>query len=139
VLSLVERSGVASSYHLAAVTVATVRPLVLEAVSRNSRLHTDEARICANFDWRFAQRETVEHTADEYVLRRVCSKSPLPHRRAYIPPLRGDGAARHVGIEGATIARIGESITAVTDGDASANDVLGARETATVLGRCAPS
>jgi transposase-like protein len=67
VLSLVERGGVVSSYHLATVTVATVRPLVLSAVSRNSRLHTDEARIYANFGWRFAHHETVEHTADEYV------------------------------------------------------------------------
>ncbi len=67
VVALVERGGKAASHHVANVTAATLRPIVLSAVSRQSRLHTDEAPVYGNFAWRFAAHETVVHSAEEYV------------------------------------------------------------------------
>jgi transposase-like protein len=67
VLSLVERGGRAASHHIANVTAATIRPIILSAVSQQSRLHTDEMRVYPTFGWRFAQHETVTHSAEEYV------------------------------------------------------------------------
>jgi transposase-like protein len=67
VLSLVEGGGRVASHHIANVTAATIRPIILSAVSQQSRLHTDEMRVYPTFDWRFAQHETVVHSAEEYV------------------------------------------------------------------------
>jgi len=67
VMTLVERGGKASSHHVANVTAATIRPIIISAVSRQSRLHTDESRLYSSVGWRFAAHETVEHSAEEYV------------------------------------------------------------------------
>jgi transposase-like protein len=67
VMTLVERGGRASSHHVANVTAATMRPIVMDAVSRQSRLHTDEHRVYGTFGWRFSAHETVLHSAEEYV------------------------------------------------------------------------
>lgn len=67
VLSLVERGGGVASYHVANVTAATLRPIIVNAVSRQSRLHTDELNVYSPIGWRFAKHETVAHTAGEYV------------------------------------------------------------------------
>ena len=68
VLSLVERGGRAASHHVPDVTAATVRPIVLNAVARASRLHTDESRVYTSFaDRYFSAHETVMHSAKEYV------------------------------------------------------------------------
>lgn len=67
VLALVERGGSAASYHVANVTAATLRPIMLSAVSRQSRLHTDEFATYGAFGWNFAKHEKVEHTSGEYV------------------------------------------------------------------------
>lgn len=67
VLTLVERGGRAASHHVADVTVATLRPIIVHAVARQTRLHTDESRMYVSVGGRFAAHETVMHTADEYV------------------------------------------------------------------------
>jgi transposase-like protein len=67
VLALVERGGLAASYHVANVTAQTLRPIIVSAVSRKSRLHTDEYPTYRSFGYEFAQHETVVHTAGEYV------------------------------------------------------------------------
>jgi transposase-like protein len=67
VLALVERGGRAASHHVADVTAATLRPIIVHAVARQTRLHTDESRIYVSFGGRFAAHETVMHSAEEYV------------------------------------------------------------------------
>jgi transposase-like protein len=67
VLALVERGGRAASHHVADVTAATIRPIIVHAVARQTRLHTDESRLYVSFGRRFAAHETVMHSADEYV------------------------------------------------------------------------
>jgi transposase-like protein len=67
VLALVERGGRAASHHVADVTAATIRPIIVHAVARQTRLHTDESRLYVSFGGRFAAHETVMHSADEYV------------------------------------------------------------------------
>lgn len=57
----------AASYHVPNVTAATLRPIVVNAVSHKSRLHTDEFRPYGAFGWQFAKHETILHSADEYV------------------------------------------------------------------------
>jgi hypothetical protein len=53
--------GKASSHHVANVTAATIRPIIMNAVSRETRLPTDEHQVYGRFGWRFA--ETVAHAA----------------------------------------------------------------------------
>jgi transposase-like protein len=67
VMSLVERGGKVASYHVANVSAATLRPIVVNAVSRKSRLHTDDFMTYGAFEWQFAKHETVTHSAGEYV------------------------------------------------------------------------
>lgn len=67
VVSLVERGGEAASYHIANVSLATLRPILLSAVSRQSALHTDQARIYDSLGKRFAKHERVDHSIEEYV------------------------------------------------------------------------
>lgn len=40
---MVERGGRAASHHVADVTAATLRPIIVHAVARQTRLHTDES------------------------------------------------------------------------------------------------
>ena len=67
VMSLVERGGRAASYHVADVSAATLRSILVTAVSQKSTLDTDESRTYGAFGWRFAGHETVNHSIKEYV------------------------------------------------------------------------
>jgi transposase-like protein len=67
VMTLVERGGKAKSHHVPNISAATLRPIIVSAVSRQSRLHTDEAPVYGSFGWRFAAHETVLHKIEEYV------------------------------------------------------------------------
>lgn len=67
VVTLVERDGRAKSFHVANVTAATVRPIIVTNASRASALMTDESKIYPKVGNEFANHHTVNHSADEYV------------------------------------------------------------------------
>src|SRR6266566_8376772 len=67
VFSLVERGGAARSFHIANVTARTLRPLIVKAASRKSRLMTDEAQWYVRVGDEFARHESVNHWQKEYV------------------------------------------------------------------------
>ncbi|NQV55928.1 MAG: IS1595 family transposase, partial [Rhodospirillales bacterium] len=53
ILTLVERGGIARSFHVANAKVRTVRPIVVQNISRESRLNTDEAMVYRNIGREF--------------------------------------------------------------------------------------
>jgi transposase-like protein len=65
--TLVERGGGARSHHVADVTGATLRPIIVKNASRKSALMTDEHGGYHNLGKEFARHETVDHGKDEYV------------------------------------------------------------------------
>ena len=64
--TLVERNGRARSFHVANVSGATLRPLIVKHVSRSSTLMTDDAGQYRPIGAEFARFETVNHGAEEY-------------------------------------------------------------------------
>ncbi|HEY0012796.1 MAG TPA: IS1595 family transposase [Allosphingosinicella sp.] len=67
VVALVERDGRVASQHVANVTAANVRPLVVSKVERASYLMTDESMIYTRMGREFSGHGTVNHSAGEYV------------------------------------------------------------------------
>jgi len=65
--TLVERGGRARSHHVADVTGATLRPILVRHASRKSALMTDEHGAYHNVGKEFARHETVDHGKGEYV------------------------------------------------------------------------
>lgn len=66
IVSLIERGGNVRSFHVENADKTTVQKVVMENVSRESRLHTDESRLYTGADQVFAAHETVKHSAKEY-------------------------------------------------------------------------
>jgi transposase-like protein len=67
VLSLVERGGHVRSFKIAKVTAKTLRPVIVQAASRKSRLVTDEDKSYIRLGDEFAKHESVNHRYAEYV------------------------------------------------------------------------
>ena len=67
VVTLVERDGRATSFHVANVTAATVRPIIVTNANRASALMSDESPIYPKVGDEFANHHTVNHSANEYV------------------------------------------------------------------------
>jgi transposase-like protein len=67
VLTLVERGGESRSFHITNVTAATLRPALVTAIDRRSRLMTDELATYVNVGKEFAGHGAVNHSANEYV------------------------------------------------------------------------
>jgi transposase-like protein len=67
VVSLVERDGETRSFHVANVTAATLRPIIVKHASRKSYMMTDEATVYPAIGDEFAGHGTVNHSAAEYV------------------------------------------------------------------------
>ncbi len=67
VFALVERDGMSHSFRVAKITGKTLRPLIVENVSRKSALMTDEGGQYFHVGKEFARHESVNHSADEYV------------------------------------------------------------------------
>ena len=67
VVALVERDGRVASYHVANVTAANVRPLIVAKVDPASYLMTDESKIYTRVGREFSGHGTVNHGAGEYV------------------------------------------------------------------------
>ncbi len=64
--TLVERNGRARSFHVANVSGATLRPIMVKNVRRSSTLMTDDAGQYRPIGAEFARFETVNHGAEEY-------------------------------------------------------------------------
>jgi transposase-like protein len=67
VFALVERDGMSHSFHVASISGKTLRPLIVENVSRKSALMTDEGGQYYHVGKEFGRHETVNHSDDEYV------------------------------------------------------------------------
>ena len=67
ILSLVERGGRVRSFHIPTADKATVDKIVKDNITRESKLHTDESKLYGNAADHFAEHETVNHSAEEYV------------------------------------------------------------------------
>ena len=67
VVALVARDGHARSFHVANVTAATLRPLIVTNVDRASHLMTDESGVYTRVGREFNGHSTVNHSASEYV------------------------------------------------------------------------
>lgn len=67
VVSLVEREGEVRSFHVANVSSANLRPILVKHVSRASYLMTDESTVYPKTGSEFSGHSTVNHSANEYV------------------------------------------------------------------------
>jgi transposase-like protein len=67
VVTLVERGGSARSFHTDGHSVASIYPIVLQNIRRESRLMTDKAMHYRAIGDLFADHGTVAHERDEYV------------------------------------------------------------------------
>ena len=67
VVSLVEREGEVRSLHVPNVAAKTLRPILVKLASRKSTLMTDESNVYPAIGAEFANHESVNHSANEYV------------------------------------------------------------------------
>ena len=67
VVSLVERDGRTKSFHVANVTAANLRPILVKHADRKSHLMTDDSRVYPSIGDEFAGHSSVNHSAEEYV------------------------------------------------------------------------
>ncbi|WP_439574172.1 IS1595 family transposase [Phreatobacter sp.] len=66
VLSLIERDGKVRSFHVPAVTAATLGPIINANVDKATALMTDESTVYPGIGKKFASHSTVNHSANEY-------------------------------------------------------------------------
>jgi transposase-like protein len=66
ILTLVERGGMARSFHVDRANKATILPIVKENIDRESRVMTDEAMMYTHLGDHFAGHGAVEHSRKEY-------------------------------------------------------------------------
>ena len=67
IVSLVERGGKVRSFHVDRADKVTVAAIVVNNVSKEAALHTDESKLYMGADGHVASHNTVHHTAGEYV------------------------------------------------------------------------
>jgi hypothetical protein len=67
VLALVERGGKVRSYHVPEVTAATLKPIIVDAIAKDSHFRTDESGVYWKIGEEFASHTTVIHSIGEYV------------------------------------------------------------------------
>src|SRR6202022_2426310 len=67
VLALVERGGKVRSYHVPEVTAATLKPIIVDAIAKDSHFRTDESGVYWKIGEEFASHRTVIHSVGEYV------------------------------------------------------------------------
>lgn len=66
VLTLVERGGIARSFHIDSATVGKVIPIVRENIAKESSLMTDESNVYPRVGREFASHDFVTHKTGEY-------------------------------------------------------------------------
>jgi transposase-like protein len=67
VMSLVERGGKVRSRHVADVSAKTLKPILVEAIAKDSHFRTDQAPVYTEIGTAFASHATVNHSIKEYV------------------------------------------------------------------------
>ena len=67
IVSLVERDGDVRSFHVAVADKATVNKIMVENLSRETRLYTDESLLYGDVSGHVTEHATVKHSAKEYV------------------------------------------------------------------------
>jgi transposase-like protein len=67
VASLVERGGKVRSRHVADVTATTLKPILVDAIAKDTNLRTDQSPVYTEIGKGFASHETVNHSIKEYV------------------------------------------------------------------------
>ena len=67
VIALVERDGRVRTFHVPNVTGQTLRPIIVENISKATFLMTDESPVYPGIGREFAGHGTVNHSAEEYV------------------------------------------------------------------------
>ncbi|MBZ9976133.1 IS1595 family transposase [Mesorhizobium sp. BR-1-1-10] len=67
VLTLVERGGIARSFHIDSAKVKTVMPIVVANIAKETAMMTDEWGGYRYLSGEFASHDTVVHSKDEYV------------------------------------------------------------------------
>ena len=79
VVALVERNRKTRSVHVANVSAKTLKPILTALASKRSRLMTDESSVYPSLGTAFADHETVNHSASEYVRGDVFTNSVESH------------------------------------------------------------
>jgi transposase-like protein len=67
VMALVERGGKVRSFHVPEVTATTLKPIIVDAIAKDSHFRTDESGVYWNIGEQFASHRTVVHSIGEYV------------------------------------------------------------------------
>jgi transposase-like protein len=67
VFALVERGGRVRSFHVPEVTAATLKPIIVDAIAKDSHFRTDESGVYWKVGEEFASHKTVTHSINEYV------------------------------------------------------------------------
>jgi transposase-like protein len=67
VVSLVERGGKVRSFHVPEVTAKTLRPILVDAIAKDTHFRTDESTVYYAVGEHFATHRTVTHSIGEYV------------------------------------------------------------------------
>src|SRR3954464_11360416 len=67
IMSLVERGGKVRSRHIADVSAKTLKPILVEAIAKDSHFRTDQAPVYTEIGTSFASHATVNHSIKEYV------------------------------------------------------------------------
>ena len=67
VVALVERGGKVRSFHVPEVTAQTMKPIIVDAITKDSHFRTDESGVYWNIGEQFASHTTVVHSIGEYV------------------------------------------------------------------------
>jgi transposase-like protein len=67
VVSLVERGGKVRSRHVSDVTAATLKPILVDTIAKDTHFRTDQSPVYTETGKGFASHETVNHSIKEYV------------------------------------------------------------------------
>jgi hypothetical protein len=67
VTALVERGGKVRSRHVADVSASTLKPILVDAIAKETNLRTDQSPVYTEIGKGFASHETVNHSIKEYV------------------------------------------------------------------------
>ena len=66
-MALVERGGKVRSFHVPEVTASTLKPIIVDAIAKDSHFRTDESGVYWKIGEEFASHRTVIHSIGEYV------------------------------------------------------------------------
>jgi transposase-like protein len=67
VMALVERGGKVRSFHVPEVTATTLKPIIVDAIAKDTHFRTDESGVYRKVGEEFASHKTVVHSIGEYV------------------------------------------------------------------------